>query len=62
MNIAERREPDRTSAPHTIWLQRLYVLFFIELRQPLRASGWLFIASELAMGDPAGPEADVDVA
>ena len=31
MNIAERREPDRISAPHTIWLQRLYVLFFIEL-------------------------------
>jgi hypothetical protein len=43
----------------TIWLQRLYVLFFIELGS--RCVHLAGCASEPAM-DPAGPAADVGVA
>ncbi len=44
----------------TIWLQRLYVLFFIELGQPPRVHRGLHGESERAVGDTAGPATDVD--
>jgi hypothetical protein len=45
----------------TIWLQRLYILFFIELESRC-ARGWVHTTSERALGRPASAAVVVDLA
>src|SRR5262245_33991199 len=44
----------------TVWLQRLYVLFFIRNRQPPRAPRWLYGAPRRRVGDAAGAPGRLD--
>jgi hypothetical protein len=44
----------------TMWLQRLYVLFLIELGSRPCAHRGLYAESERVVGDPAGPASDLD--
>jgi len=44
----------------TVWLQRLYVLFFIEIGRPPRALGRLYGAPRRPAGDAAGTPGHVD--
>jgi putative transposase len=45
----------------TVWLQRLYVLFFIELDSRRVASRWLHDEPDRRLGHPAGPPARLGI-